>query len=233
MKPLTASDRRELKARAHALKPVVMIGNDGLTPAVVAEIDRALKSHELIKVRVAGDDREARAACLAEICARTGAQSVQHIGKILVIFRLKPAPEPAAVAPRRAARRPDRKTKTARDAPRRKHKREDTRDDTKDDPKHPLRKGLFDARKSEKFERDTPAGGRTPGRGPTRTPAWTDTPARAGRKAPTRPATEGTRAERAIARTEDAPRARPRGRPDASRSTRHPTTRNTARRNSR
>ena len=223
MKTLTPSDRRELKARAHALKPVVMIGNDGLTPAVVAEIDRALKSHELIKVRVAGDDRDARVACLAEICAQTGAQSVQHIGKILVLFRLKPAPEPSAAAPRRAARRPEKK----RAAPRRK--------DSREDPKHPLRKGLFDARKSEKFERDTPAGGRTtaPGRGPARTPAWTDTPARAGRKTPARPATEGTRAERAIARTEEAPRARPRGRPEASRSTRHPTTRNTARRNSR
>src|SRR6267143_3939607 len=91
MRKFSPSRRRELKARAHALDPVVFIGGAGLSPAVLAEIDRALKSHELIKVRVNGADRSGREAILEEICGQTGAQSVQHIGKILVIFR--PGPE--------------------------------------------------------------------------------------------------------------------------------------------
>jgi RNA-binding protein YhbY len=64
-----------------------LIGGAGLSPAGLAEIDCALKSHELIKVRIPGADRPAREAILAEICRRTGAQAVQHIGKILVLFR--------------------------------------------------------------------------------------------------------------------------------------------------
>jgi putative YhbY family RNA-binding protein len=89
MPGLSPTRRRELKARAHALDPVVLIGGDGLTSAVVAEIDRSLKSHELIKIRV-NADRPGREAILGEICARTGAQAVQHIGRILVIFRENP-----------------------------------------------------------------------------------------------------------------------------------------------
>ena len=89
MPGLSPARRRELKARAHALGPVVLIGGDGLTSAVVAEIDRSLKSHELIKIRV-NTDRPGREAILGEICRRTGAQAVQHIGKILVIFRENP-----------------------------------------------------------------------------------------------------------------------------------------------
>jgi len=92
MPGLSPTRRRELKARAHALDPVVLIGGAGLSPAVLAEIDRALKSHELIKVRVNGADRPGREAILGEICRRTGAQSVQHIGKILVLFRENPEP---------------------------------------------------------------------------------------------------------------------------------------------
>ena len=87
MPGLSPTRRRELKARAHALDPVVLIGGAGLLPAVLAEIDRALKSHELIKVRVPGADRPGREAILEEICGQTGAQPVQHIGKILVLFR--------------------------------------------------------------------------------------------------------------------------------------------------
>ena len=89
---LSPSRRRELKARAHPLDPVVSIGGAGLTPAVLAEIDRGLKSHELIKVRVPGADRGEREMILAEICSRTGAQPVQHIGKVLVLFRENPEP---------------------------------------------------------------------------------------------------------------------------------------------
>ena len=93
MPGLSPTRRRELKARAHALDPVVLIGGAGLSPTVLEEIDRALKSHELVKVRVPGADRPEREAILEEICGRTGAQLVQHIGKILVIFRQNPEPE--------------------------------------------------------------------------------------------------------------------------------------------
>jgi RNA-binding protein len=99
-KTLTPEARQALKSRAHALHPVVMIGNDGLTEAVLKEIDASLKAHELIKVRTPAAGREAREQLLAGICDRTGAQAVQHIGRILVIYREKP-PEPAP--PRAAA----------------------------------------------------------------------------------------------------------------------------------
>lgn len=97
---LDAAARQALKARAHPLKPVVMIGESGLTPTVLAEIERALSSHELIKIRVFGDDRAVRAELLAAICAQTGSAPVQQIGKLLVVWR--PAPEPQAES---AARR--------------------------------------------------------------------------------------------------------------------------------
>jgi RNA-binding protein len=84
---LTASERRALKARAHKLDPVVTIGGKGLTDEVVAEIDRALMAHELIKVRAAGLERDAREATLASICEKTGAQAVQQVGKVFVLFR--------------------------------------------------------------------------------------------------------------------------------------------------
>ena len=93
MPGLSPSRRRELKARAHALDPVVLIGAGGLSPAVLAEIERSLKSHELIKVRVPGADRSGREAILEEICRRTGAQPVQHVGKIILLFRENPQSE--------------------------------------------------------------------------------------------------------------------------------------------
>ena len=96
MRKLSPSRRRKLKARAHTLYPVVLIGGAGLSPAVLAEIDRSLKSHELIKVRVNGADRPGREAILEEICRQTGAQPVQHIGKILVLFRENPEPSPGS-----------------------------------------------------------------------------------------------------------------------------------------
>jgi RNA-binding protein len=86
-------ERKALKARAHALDPILHLGEKGLTDAVVAEIDRALTAHELIKVRAGGMDRHEREAALAEICARLGAQPVQHIGKVLVLYRRKPEAE--------------------------------------------------------------------------------------------------------------------------------------------
>jgi RNA-binding protein len=84
---LLAADRKALKARAHSLDPIVTIGGKGLTDAVIAEIDFALKAHELIKVRAGTLDRHAREEAMSVICTRTGAAAVQHIGKILVLYR--------------------------------------------------------------------------------------------------------------------------------------------------
>ena len=87
---VTPAERKALKARAHALDPIIHLGEKGLTAAVMAEVDRALGAHELIKVRAGGLERHAREAALAEICARLDAQPVQHIGKVLVVYRKKP-----------------------------------------------------------------------------------------------------------------------------------------------
>lgn len=88
---LTPSERKEKRADAHHLDPVVMIGGDGLTPAVVKEIDAALNAHGLIKVRVLSDDREMREMALATLTERLHAAPIQHIGKLLVLWR--PMPE--------------------------------------------------------------------------------------------------------------------------------------------
>jgi putative YhbY family RNA-binding protein len=84
---IDSSVRSDLRAQAHALSPTVMIGADGLTPAVIKEADHALNSHQLIKIRVLGDDREARLAMYDQICDELDAAQVQHIGKLLVIYR--------------------------------------------------------------------------------------------------------------------------------------------------
>jgi putative YhbY family RNA-binding protein len=89
MQKLTPVERSALRAEAHALKPVVIIGEAGLTPSVMKEISASLDSHGLIKVRVAGDDREARVAMYEQICEELKAQPVQHIGKLLVLYRPK------------------------------------------------------------------------------------------------------------------------------------------------
>jgi RNA-binding protein len=89
---LSPTDRKSLKVRAHPLEAVVTIGAKGLTGEVLAEIERALKAHELIKIRAAGLERDAREHALAAICAKTGAQAVQHIGKVLVLFRKNDEP---------------------------------------------------------------------------------------------------------------------------------------------
>lgn len=99
MLSISIPQRLELKARAHALNPIVIIGNAGLTPAVLEEIERSLKSHDLLKIRVMNDDREAREAMLQEICTQLKAGPVQHIGKILVVYR--PLAIPIAKAPKR------------------------------------------------------------------------------------------------------------------------------------
>jgi len=84
---LSAAQRKELKARAHKLEPVVLIGNKGITDEVVNEVQRALKAHELIKVRAPNLEREEREEAMQTLCERTGAESVQTIGKVLVIYR--------------------------------------------------------------------------------------------------------------------------------------------------
>ena len=104
---LTPARRRELRAKAHALHPVVIVGESGLSEAVLKEIGVSLASHELIKVKVFSDEREQRAAMLSEICNALDAAPVQHIGKILVVY--KPNPERAAA--KRPARKPQRRTK--------------------------------------------------------------------------------------------------------------------------
>ncbi len=93
---LTPAERSDKRALAHALKPVVLVGDQGLTPAVLAEIDLALGAHGLIKIRVADDDRTHRAAMLGLICDTLEAAAVQAIGKTLVLFRPLPAPKVAA-----------------------------------------------------------------------------------------------------------------------------------------
>ena len=87
---ISPAERRALKARAHALDPVVLVGDGGVTAGVVAEIERALTAHELIKVRAGSLDREARELAMAEICERTGAEAVQAIGKVMVLWKENP-----------------------------------------------------------------------------------------------------------------------------------------------
>jgi putative YhbY family RNA-binding protein len=84
---LTADERRALRARAHALNPVVSISQNGLSESVLNEIGASLVSHELIKIRVFNDDRAVREQFLATICEKLEAAAVQHIGKLLVIWR--------------------------------------------------------------------------------------------------------------------------------------------------
>ena len=90
---LTPAQRKEHRALAHHLEPVVMIGQDGLTDAVQREIDAALNAHGLIKIRVLGDDRAAREAIYIQLADQLNAAPIQHIGKLLVLWRPKPVKE--------------------------------------------------------------------------------------------------------------------------------------------
>jgi RNA-binding protein len=87
---LTPAQRKVHRAEAHHLDPVVMVGGDGLTPAVVRETDLALNAHGLIKVRVLSDDRTAREAMYQQLSDELSAAPIQHIGKLLVLWRPKP-----------------------------------------------------------------------------------------------------------------------------------------------
>jgi len=105
---LTPRERSALRAAAHPLRPVVLIGDNGLTEAVLKEIDINLSAHELIKVRAGSADREAREEILRSICETLSCAAVHHLGKMLILYRygakgafLKTAPEPASPAKRK------------------------------------------------------------------------------------------------------------------------------------
>lgn len=87
---ITTQLRNQLRAAAHSLRPVVIIGDNGLTEAVLKEINVHLSVHQLIKIRVAGDDREDRLAMYEQICTELQAEPIYHIGKILTIYRENP-----------------------------------------------------------------------------------------------------------------------------------------------
>lgn len=87
---LTSRERSDLRSAAHPLRPVVLIGDNGLTEAVLKEIDLALNSHGLIKVRAGGKEREDREAMLATVCETLSCAPVHHLGKILILYRPMP-----------------------------------------------------------------------------------------------------------------------------------------------
>ncbi|WP_328184793.1 ribosome assembly RNA-binding protein YhbY [Marinobacter sp. OP 3.4] len=91
---LSAAQRREYRAIAHNLKPIIIIGDKGLSEGLMQELDRALDDHELIKVKVASTDREVRSDVINELCQQSGAELVQTIGKIAVVLRRAKQPNP-------------------------------------------------------------------------------------------------------------------------------------------
>lgn len=101
---LSPAQRKAHRAKAHPLNPVIMIGHDGFTPAVAKEIDRALESHGLIKIRVLGDDRSGREQMFTAICDQLNAAPVQHIGKLLVVWRPQKSKEVKVVPSKKVAR---------------------------------------------------------------------------------------------------------------------------------
>jgi putative YhbY family RNA-binding protein len=115
--PLSPVQRRALRAAAHHLNPVVSISQKGLTPSVLAEIDRCLKAHELIKLRLYGIERDVREALFIEICTALNCAEVQHIGNLLVLWRENPkdlAAQESALATRRKSEPMTKKQAAAR-----------------------------------------------------------------------------------------------------------------------
>lgn len=106
---ITIPLRNQLRAAAHSLRPLVLIGDNGLTESVLKEINVHLTVHQLIKIRVAGDDREARKAIFEQICSELSAEPIHHIGKVLTIYRENPE-RPSVLTPNipvtRAVRKP-------------------------------------------------------------------------------------------------------------------------------
>lgn len=108
---LTPTIRRAMRAEAHGLSPVVMIGNSGLSLTVISEINLALDRHELIKIKAQSDDRVERAAWMVEICAQLRCAAVQQIGKILVVYRQRPEDPNAPVQAERVPLSPSQRRK--------------------------------------------------------------------------------------------------------------------------
>ena len=108
---LPSDQRRALRARAHSLNPVVSISQNGLSEAVLKEIDASLKHHELIKIRVYNDDRAVRESYLTTICTQLAAGTVQHIGKLLVIYRPSAESQTVKTGPANHAKKSPRRTK--------------------------------------------------------------------------------------------------------------------------
>ncbi len=88
------SDARQLRAIGHRLKPVVTVAGKGLSEGVLAEIDRALSQHELIKIKLAVGDRAARTVVAQDICSASGAELIQSVGNMILILRRCPEPDP-------------------------------------------------------------------------------------------------------------------------------------------
>src|SRR5438105_346617 len=108
VKTLSPARRSELRGEAHKLRPTVLIGDKGLTDEVIAEIDRSLRAHELIKIRASSAEREVRDVWLDTICTRLEAQPVQQIGKVFVVYRENPEPgSDPAPTPAKAGSRSD------------------------------------------------------------------------------------------------------------------------------
>ncbi len=121
---LTSEQRRALRAAAHHLDPVVTIAGNGLSDTVAKEIDRSLAAHELIKVKLAGIERDERAALLETICAQLECAPVQHIGNILILWRQKPEEPPkSATVARRGKPLTKKQAAAAQEKPRRPVKR--------------------------------------------------------------------------------------------------------------
>ena len=87
MKELNTKQKQHLKSLAHKMKPVVMIGNNGLTEGVLSEIEIALEHHELIKIKVSGSDKETKNLIAKTICNETQSTFIQLIGNIIVLFK--------------------------------------------------------------------------------------------------------------------------------------------------
>lgn len=107
---ITPAQRRALRAQAHALNPVVLVGDRGLAPSVLGEIERSLQAHELIKIRIPGAERDLRETMLAHVCDALGCAPVGHLGKVLIVYRPHPVAahepgEPLPPAARRNAQR--------------------------------------------------------------------------------------------------------------------------------
>lgn len=96
---LSANQRRHLRSLAHPLKPIILVGAKGITDSLIAELDSALERHELLKVKIAAGDREARDAMIDDIVGRTDAALVQRVGNIASLYR-RSAEKPQIVLPR-------------------------------------------------------------------------------------------------------------------------------------